>query len=260
MFFHDVPLNGVINMIKQYKIVITYDGTNFSGWMQQIDQVSIAQILEDSFERVYKQSIEIFGASRTDAGVHALGQVAVFKTDVNIDCQKMRWAWNKALPESISILSLEEAEYFSPYHNVVEKQYVYLIFMERPLPFIARYGWEYPYSFEPKKLHEVLRIFIGTHDFHAFYTGNEKGVDTVRTIKDIILEPVPSQNAYRIRVIGEKFMRHMVRRIVGAAMHVAAGKATKDGIIAALAKGGIKPFFPTGPAQGLMLESIRYAS
>ena len=246
-----------MDQIKQYKMIIAYDGTDFAGWLRQPNRPCVVQTIEDVFCAVYKKKIHILGASKTDAGVHALGQVARFKTDLDIDAQKMRWAWNKALPESIKIISLEQAEEFHPHYNVKSKTYWYHFSSEKIAPFLARYGWHYRMPFDQDKLAQSLQLFAGTHDFEQFYTGNDRD-NTVRTILSISLEFLPEFNAYRIEVVGEKFLHHMVRRMVGAALHVAAGKATLHDIQSALEKSATVHLLPTAPAKGLLLHSILF--
>lgn len=242
---------------KQYKLIISYDGTDYSGWIQQPTMPSIVQTLQDSFELVFFKKIRLLGASKTDAGVHALGQVAVFKTDLQIDPEKMRWAWNNALPESITIRLLEQNEDFYPHANVQNKIYHYDLFFDRPLPFVARYGVQ-PYGAVDWKLFEqALQLFVGTHNFQAFYTGNDKE-DTRRTIDAIRLERTGNMG-YRVVVIGKSFLRHMVRRMIGAALAVAQRESILlDDITHALQTGQTNCQLPTAPAKGLMLYEIEY--
>ena len=125
--------------MRRIKIIIAYDGTDFFGWQIQPKDVTIAGTLEDSFLRVFGEKISILGASRTDSGVHALGQVAVFRTNLLIDLDRMRYAWNASLPPAIFIRSVELAsEDFHPFHGVDAKTYDFHFFLGRPLPHVAR--------------------------------------------------------------------------------------------------------------------------
>ncbi len=243
--------------MKQYKMTVAYDGTDYAGWIQQKDQPSIVQTLQDTFLQVFKKPIAILGASKTDAGVHALGQVALFKTDITIDPSTMQWAWNNALPLSITIRSLMEDATFHPHYNVVSKTYYYHFFRERPLPLYARYGAYIPYALDLHRLQQALNLFQGTHDFAAFYTGNDRN-DTIRTV-DVNMTYVKEYNVYRIEFKGKKFLRHMIRRIVGAACAVASRESmTTADITTALATKTINHALPTAPAKGLMLYEIIY--
>jgi tRNA pseudouridine38-40 synthase len=244
--------------MKQYKMTIAYDGTDYAGWIQQKDQPSIVQTLQDVFARVFKKEITILGASKTDAGVHAQGQVAVFKTDLAIESQKIMWAWNNALPQAIIIYSLEHDEQFHPHYNVCSKTYYYHLFFERPLPFYARYGTYVPYAIDIDQFKQALQIFKGSHDFQAFYTGNDRS-DTMRMIDEIKVLFLEQYNAYRVIIRGRKFLRHMIRRMIGAALAVASRESiTQDDIRKALETGITNYELPTAPAQGLMLYAIDY--
>ena len=244
--------------MKQYKAVIAYDGTDYSGWIQQKDRPSIVQTLQDRFVRVFGSSIRILGASKTDAGVHALGQVAIFKADIDVEVKKMLDAWNNLLPSSILIRSLEMADQFHPHYKVKQKTYYYHLFIERPLPFVARYGYCVTRPFDLDQFKDALQIFEGTHDFSAFYTGNDRE-DAVRMIDAIRLEYIERYHVYRVVVNGERFIRHMVRRMIGAALAVASREGiTHADIRDALQTGTMHSQLPTAPAQGLLLRKIIY--
>ena len=242
---------------KQYKVIVAYDGTGFAGWMKQKKQLSILQILEESFYQTFKKSIAMLGASKTDAGVHAIGQVATFSVDLSIDSKKMKWAWNNALPGAIVIRDLELLNDFHPHHNIEYKIYHYDLFIARPLPFYARFGTFIAYKFDVRMLEAALRLFVGTHNFKAFYTGNDR-IDTIRTIDSITITSIFKGNGYRINVKGKKFLRHMIRRMIGAALMVSRDVLKPSDITYALKTGNIKYEMPTAPAQGLTLFRIKY--
>src|SRR5579863_8405368 len=120
---------------KIYKLVVSYDGSVYSGWQAQTEKPSVAQAMNNVFKRVFKKEVKVLGASRTDAGVHALGQVVRIKTDLDISPDTLRWAWNNGLPEDIAIRSLELVnDSFNPFCNVEQKTYYYHFFLERPSP------------------------------------------------------------------------------------------------------------------------------
>jgi len=244
-------------MQKQYKLIISYDGTGYAGWIQQPNEPSIVQTLQDAFARVFSKPIRLLGASKTDAGVHAYGQVAVFKTDLEIDPEKMRWAWNNGLPESITIRSLEHDDDFYPHGNVLRKTYQYDLFLDRPLPFVSRYGIQVYGEVDWDLFEKALTLFEGTHNFQAFYTGDDRD-DTQRIIESIRLDRSDPLR-YRVVVIGKSFLRHMVRRIIGAALAAAQRETILlDDITHALQTGKTNCQLPTAPAKGLMLWDIEY--
>lgn len=243
-----------------YKIIVSYDGTDFSGWQIQPHAPSVAQALQKAFARVFGCTIKMLGASRTDAGVHAVGQVAVFSTDLTLDAKRMLNAWNDALPASIVIRDLRHVpDDFHPMYGVEEKTYWYHFFLKRPLPFVERYGWYFRHPVDFEKLEQALQIFVGTHDFRSFCTGTEMGENTVRTINSIRLVYIKKFGAWRIECKGPGFMRHMIRRIVGACMQAGA----KEGISLAylqdvLAQKDPKQVLFNAPAKGLCLYKIKY--
>ncbi len=244
-----------------YKLIIAYDGTDYHGWQQQAhDQQTVAQVLQDTFHHVFKKKISVVGASRTDAGVHALGQPARFRLDVNIDPERMRKAWNSVLPTAFLIRSLERCdESFHPQNNVLQKTYYYHVFTERPLPMFARYGYYYRHHIDLEKLKKCLNVFIGTHDFRSFCTLYDDSKSTIRTIDSIDVIYIPRYKVYRIIVRGHSFLHFMIRRIVGACLEVAS-RADLDvsELEFQLARKSPDQILPKAPAQGLMLYIIRY--
>ena len=170
-----------------YKAVIAYDGTDFFGWQIQADRLSITNVLVNTFFTVFRRSIKIIGASRTDSGVHALGQVAAFSTNLEIDPKRMAHAWNGMLPPSIRIRKIEVVSVdFHPRALVRQKTYYYHFFLKSPLPHINRYGYSITKPLDLEKLALCLATFKGRHDFRSFCTGNEQET-TVRTIDSISL-------------------------------------------------------------------------
>ncbi len=242
-----------------YKFVVAFDGTGFSGWAKQPHKNSIDDTLHDAFVRSFGAEPKIIGASRTDAGVHALGQVVLLKTELALKPEDIKAAMSNLLPESILIRSIDVApEKFHPFYNVDYKIYWYHIFPERPLPFFARYGWYYEWPIDIEKLKLCLKIFEGTHDFRSFSSGWQRE-NTVRTIDSINVHYIKRYNVYRIELVGEKFLQHMLRRVVGACVKVAATQHLScDTLREALAQEHPRQLLPNAPAQGLLLYKIRY--
>lgn len=245
--------------MQPYTIVVAYDGTDYHGWQEQKNPKTIAGTLQATFKKVFGHEIKTVGASRTDAGVHAMGQVARFYTDREINLETMLRSWNGALPHAIHITSLEPTQSgFHPQHNVKEKVYYYHFSLERPLPFHARYVTYYPYQVDLKKMEHCLQQFVGEHDFFSFCTGDcEKG--TVCVVDSIALEYKEAYHAYRVTVRGKRFLHHMVRRMVGAALKIASSaELSSVDIRYALEHREIQHHLPNAPAQGLLLRKIIY--
>lgn len=245
--------------MKRYQLIIAYDGAPYCGWQVQADRISVAQALQETFLKVFGHEIVVLGASRTDAGVHAYGQVALIRTPLSLDPERLRWAWNNALPSSIHIRTLRlVSDSFHPFHNVSYKTYHYEWVAQRPLPLQAPYVWHIFSQVDNEKLERALSVFVGTHDFRAFSTDEDIKRNTVCTIFAIRLERI-TDDRFRIVVVGNRFLRHMVRRIVGAAIKVASVSHLDELCIAeALAQKKIGGMLPTAPAQGLMLYEIVY--
>jgi len=246
--------------MNHYKLVIAYDGTDYCGWQEQKNKLSIAGTLKKAFRIVFAKEVSILGASRTDAGVHALGQVALCKTGLDIPIQKIKQAWNNALPSNVVIRSLQQKQLlFHPCHNVKQKTYHYHFFLNRPLPFLSRYGWFYPYSVDSTMLKKALNFFVGTHDFVSFRSSEDIRKNTIRTIDIISLTYIKRFKIYRITIKGQKFLHHMIRRIVGASMAVASRDNRSLHILQEImAAQNSNNFLPNAPPKGLLLYNITY--
>lgn len=244
----------------QYKLIVAYDGTRYVGWQQQPNAISVVGQLERTFVRVFNQPCWVLGASRTDAGVHALGQVVLLRTELDIPAHILKKALNDMLPADMLIRSAAPAaQNFHPWYGVAQKTYYYHFFTQRPLPFGARYGWWYKSKIEYEKLRACLALFVGTHDFRSFVCAEDERTEMVRTIERIQLSFVRRYGVYRIEVRGKKFLRHMIRRIVGAALYVASHKEVPVCLISAIIdKKDPRHHLPTAPAHGLMLRKIMY--
>ena len=251
---------GYLHTMHRYRLIIAYDGTDFAGWQRQPAGGSVEQELEAAFGRAFAADMQITAASRTDAGVHARGQVALCQTELQLDPERLRQAWNDALPTSILICSCDVAsDCFHPRRNVQSKTYHYRFFTEQPLPFMARYGWYCKRTIDLEKLRVALNGFVGEHDFRAFCKAKDVQGSTVRSIHAITLEYVECFGWYQIAVTGPGFMRHMVRRLVGAAIFVASRPAVSvDHAQRVLLSGDPNNTLGRAPAHGLLLYTIRY--
>ncbi len=246
--------------MHRYKAVIAYDGTEYNGWQQQKDLPTIAQALQDSFAYVFGTSIAIAGVSRTDAGVHARGQIATFTTHLDMQAQAMKWAWNNRLPAGIHLRELERVAYdHNIYNNVAYKIYVYHVFTRRPSPFKARYGWYFRKNISLPKLQHVVKLFLGTHDFRSFCSENDRE-DTVRTIDTITIQEL-KHGTLRITIKGPAFLRYMIRRLVGAALAAASNnEITVDTVREILERKNPCHPLPNAPAKGLVLWRVVYTT
>ena len=248
--------------MHSYKVVVSYDGTDYCGWQWQPKGMSVDRMVRESFLTAFHQQNEEFflvGASRTDSGVHAFGQVLRIMTKISLPVEKMKWVWNKVLPDDIVIKKIEEVDFdFHPQRNVKYKIYEYTFFTHRPDPTIQRFGAYIPFKLDYQKLGRCLSLFVGTHDFRAFCKEDDEK-DTVRTIDSISFKKCERTEGYKIIVKGSSFLRYMIRRIVGAALTAASKiSVTENDLKQTLAHKKLFKILTTADPKGLSLQSIEY--
>jgi tRNA pseudouridine38-40 synthase len=241
----------------RYKLIISYDGTNYYGWQIQPNKPTIASAIEDAAKSVFKKDIKIIGASRTDAGVHALGQVASFDFGSYIDPKILIDVLNSKLPKDILIRDISLADNFHPQKNVLYKIYNYYFSFERLLPILSRYSLYIYKRFDIDRLKEALNIFIGTKDFRSFTTGYDQE-NTIRTIDSIDINYISKFKLFQISIKGPGFLRYMIRRIVGASIHISSYSKDPNLLLKALKEKNPAQPFPTAPAYALVLRTIKY--
>jgi tRNA pseudouridine38-40 synthase len=245
--------------MRYFQAIIAYDGTNYHGWQTQPGLKTIQDTMAKAFRSAFGISVSLRAASRTDAGVHANGQVITLRAElgINIAPTKIVAVWNHKLPLDITVKSMiEVAKDFNIHAHVIDKIYTYDFFIERPLPTYSRFGWYYGYKIDLSKLTLALKVFEGTHDFRSFCTGDERE-DTVRTVISTKVTYIAARQAYRIEFRGHSFLKYMVRRMAGAALKIAAmPKLTIADLQAVLAQKNPEHTLMTAPAQGLVLQEI----
>lgn len=244
--------------MKNIKLVIEYDGAHYGGWQKQNNNKTIQGVLEEAIFKATSEEIEVIGSSRTDAGVHAKGMVANFKTNSSIPAERFREAINRNLPDDIAILSSEEVtgEFHSRYSSK-GKTYSYTI--------INRYekvaiGKDYcclvkePLNVENMK--EACKYFIGKHDFSAFKTNGSSVKTSVRTVSELYIEK--NQENIKIYISADGFLYNMVRIIVGTLVEVGKGKIKVEDIPKIIKSLDRTKAGPCIKANGLVLEKVFY--
>ena len=209
--------------MQKFKIVVAYDGTDLHGWQVQPRHETVVSCLQNTFRKVFGHSITIMGASRTDSGVHALGQVAMFSSDISLDEDTILHAWNNRLPKSVVIRKIQRAPaQFYPLCGVLQKTYYYHLFLKNPLPFVARYGWFYRFIDRVNwdKFYQCLQIYVGEHDFAAFCKVEDEK-STTRIIDSIKMRKFSRFGVVQIEIKGKSFLRFQIRRMIGYALDVA---------------------------------------
>lgn len=246
---------------RRLRLTISYDGTNFHGWQVQPGQLTIQGELQRVFRELSGTPVIIQGSGRTDAGVHALAQVAALTTTNPIPCDNLRRAMNRLLPGAIRVLNVEDAAPgFHPRYDAVSKQYEYRIFRgEICSPFERPYVHHYPYPLDENRMMEAAVLFAGEHDFSAFAAADEKYTDTysrVRTIFESALTCDGPRMIYRVR--GSGFLKHMVRNLVGTLIEAGKGNLVTDQLQKLLQGAPRAAAGPTAPASGLFLVAVNY--
>jgi tRNA pseudouridine38-40 synthase len=247
--------------LRRIKIVVSYDGTDYHGWQVQPGLPTIQGALETVISGIEGRSVQVAGSGRTDAGVHALAQVAAFSIENPIPVDNLRRAVNRLLPRDIRVLSVEEAAVdFHPRFQAKRKTYEYRIFRgEICSPFERRYVCHHPYPLATEQMIALAPLLEGDHDFAAFAASDERDeleLSKVRTIFCSRLALEGERLTYR--VTGSGFLKHMVRNIVGVLLEVGKGNVDRTGLLARLEPGCQIPPGPTAPARGLFLSSVEY--
>ena len=250
---------------KRYKLTIAYDGAKFHGWQKQLPPTgerirTVAGVIEEQLQRLFGHPIDLVGASRTDAGVHARGQVAHFDGTTRIPDERLVLAINSRMPDDIDILAAEPIDpSFDAIRGAVNKQYRYRILTGRQKPLDRRHVvYHCFYPIDVDRMNDAARRLVGTHDFNGFAAANHGRTTTVRTIFDCHVEEA-ANNEVHVVVSGSGFLYNMVRIISGTLLEVGRGIYEPDVIDKALASTDRRDAGSTLPPQGLVLEWIRYA-
>ena len=243
---------------KRVMLTVAYDGTNYSGWQVQPNGITIEGVLNEALSELLKEDITVVGASRTDAGVHALCNLAVFDTCSRIPAEKMSYALNTSLPEDIRIVgSKEVAADFHPRHCESKKTYEYRIVNSEFINPIKRLYCHHTYlKCDVDLMQKAATYLVGEHDFKSFCTVGAQVESTVRTITD--LEVVRVGEEIVIRVTGTGFLYNMVRIIVGTLLEVGYGRLAVDDISSILEACDRREAGPTAPAKGLCLVKYEF--
>jgi tRNA pseudouridine38-40 synthase len=251
--------------MQTIKLTIAYDGSDFHGWQLQPGLPTIQGALHDAIRQITQESITIHGASRTDAGVHALGQVAHFKTHSTLEAQEIQRGLNALLPPTVRVVAAQEVgQDFHARWLAQGKTYRYRIFRGEVLPpFDHRRAFHYPWPLDEAAMSAAARAFEGQHDFSSFAasTGSEeddKDRDMQRIIhsSEIIRDPHHDEISYVVR--GRSFLRYMVRKIVGTLLEVGKGRLAASGIPEIFAARDRSRSGPTVPPEGLYLVALEY--
>ena len=259
--------------MRNIKLTLAYDGTDYSGWQAQPDQPTIQGEVARVLKQVSQQDVALHGAGRTDAGVHALGQVANFQTASRLSPSELHRAINALLPAAIRVLAAEEVPAdFHARHSANGKVYSYRIVCDAVMPpFAARYALHHPGALDVHAMESATAHFIGEHDFTSFAASPDAGADSgerpspVRTIweSSVLLVPAMEPPALpsgtlQFRVRGRSFLRYMVRKMVGTLLDVGRGRLQPADVARILAARDPGQSGATAPPHGLFMERVEY--
>ena len=268
--------------MRNLKLTLAYDGADFSGWQVQPAAPTVQGTLASAIGRITGEKVLPQGSGRTDAGVHALGQVVTFVTESSVPTQNFLKALNDLLPTSVRVLEVSEAAPdFHARHSARAKTYRYRIFRGSICsPFLARYVWHYPYRLDEEKMAQAAQLVVGEHDFTSFAAvdpergGEDEPVSNVRTIFSSAFSSLASgmsndedlnvggsdspRNELIYTVRGSGFLHHMVRNLLGTFILVGKGTLQAEDVTRILAARNRSAAGATAPASGLYLVSVEY--
>ena len=245
--------------MKRYKCIVEYDGTNFVCWQRQLNGYSIQEAIEKSLEKIFQINIRIHGSGRTDAGVHARGQVIHFDLETSMDTNKMTSALNHYLQkELISILKIEEVNNdFDSRRDAILRTYEYLIINRKsPLAITKNKAWHISGDLNILAMQDSISIFKGEHDFTTFRSASCEAISPVRTIETAKMDQY--QDQITITFESRSFLQHQVRSMVGALKLVGDGKWNKQDLLNSLVAKDRTRCAALAPACGLYLVKVVY--
>ncbi len=248
--------------MRRIQLTVSYDGTDYHGWQVQPGLPTIQGKLESVLSEIEKAPVSVEGSGRTDAGVHALAQVAACTLVNPIPTDNLRKAMNRLLPPDIRITAAAETHAdFHPRFQAKAKTYEYRIWRDEVCPpFVRRYVYHFPYRIDESAFFQAAPLYAGVHDFTAFASSDEKdelGASKVRTVYASEMVREGSLLIYRVR--GSGFLKHMVRNLVGTMIDLSRGIFPLEELRALLQPGAPRKACHSAPARGLFLLSVEYA-
>jgi tRNA pseudouridine38-40 synthase len=246
--------------VKRYKLTIAYDGTAYNGWQRQPDApgiVTVQREVEKAAGSIVSHPCTVLGSSRTDTGVHAMGQVAAMNAETHIDVGRLRKAINSRLPPDILIREMEEVPEHFDVRTAKHKRYRYLIWNDQDRPvFYRHYVYHFYRSLDLPLMQQACTHFVGTHDFNAFKGRSDERENTTRTIFNCSIHRKGPLIVFAVE--GSGFLYHMVRTMVGTVIEVGTKHWPPHRVAEVIASKDRQQAGPCSPAQGLHLQWIRF--
>jgi tRNA pseudouridine38-40 synthase len=243
-----------------FKLTIAYDGTKFSGWQAQPDRRTVQGVVQETWARITREELQVTATSRTDAGVHALGQTVGIESNTHLVPEQLYNALNATFPEDVILVSIEEASHgFHATRDAKGKRYRYSIHNDRTRAlFDRKYVWYVPKSLDVEAMHAAAQCLVGTHDFASFQAAGSERESTVRTITAVEVRRGNVPSRVEIDVEGDGFLYNMVRIIAGSLVDLGAGRRDAQWLADALAACDRRAAGQTAPPQGLCLLHVYY--
>ena len=245
--------------MRNFKMVVEYDGTSYCGWQRQENGISIQQVLEETIRLITCEKVTVIGSGRTDAGVHAINQVTSFRSDTRLPAEILSRAINGLLPQDIVVKALEEvAVDFHAQHDARGKVYVYRICNKRLRSALGRnYFWFIHHPLDLPLMEQAAQYLIGRHDFSSFCATGSHVKDRQRTVTDINIDR-DEDGLLEITVEAQGFLKYMVRNIVGTLVEIGRGKRPPEEMKKIIDSRDRDIAGITAPARGLYLKEVKY--
>jgi len=246
-------------IMRNIKIILEYDGTRYHGWQLQGDIITVQKVLEESIRKITQEDIRVIGSGRTDAGVHAINQVANFRTNSDIEVRNLFHGINSLLPRDIVVKELAEVgAAFHARYDTKSKVYLYQIYNKPVRSALYRhYAWFIHEPLDMGRMKEAALLLIGTFNFSSFCAANCGIKDHVRTVIDIDME-MNRQGMIKIFIEANGFLKYMVRNIVGTLVDVGKGKISSLELVDIMEAKDRRRAGITAPAHGLFLRDVKY--
>lgn len=267
--------------MRNIKLTLAYDGSDYAGWQVQPNGITVQACVESAIEKLTQKKSNLLVAGRTDAGVHALGQVANFQTDSSIPCENIRSGLQRFLPDSISVREVSEVDAtFHATYSAVQKRYRYVIHNTAiAYPFLKRYVSEFGRPLNVEQMHAAGQLLLGKHDFRCFESHFPNKSTSVRTIKELMVQRTAAWPVWgvdlptistevkslpaefiTVDVVADGFLYNMVRTIVGTLLEVGVGRWTAEDVQNILSSMDRSNAGATAPACGLYLVQVDYSN
>jgi tRNA pseudouridine38-40 synthase len=245
--------------MRNIKLIIEYDGTAYFGWQRQANVVTIQQVMEDALSRIVNEKAILIASGRTDTGVHALNQVANFRTDSKLPMYSLKMGLNSLLPSDIVVKEMSEVPWeFHSQKHALSKIYHYRIFNSPVRSALRRtISWFIHQPLDLEAMKRAAAHLVGTHDFNSFCAARCEVEDRVRTVTDVALD-TEDGGMIVFRIAADGFLRHMVRNIVGTLVDIGKGRIPEEDMLRIIEARDRRCAGQAAPACGLFLMEVKY--